>query len=239
MSIIEYIILFSSVLIGGGLGLILSKGQEQNLRLILSFSGAYILGITAIHIMPGIFHESYSYTGIWMLVGFFLQLFLEQFSQGVEHGHVHPHKNANTSFAITILIGLCLHALIEGIPLNNYTHLHGNLSFNHLLYGIVLHKIPAAFALSILLLKSGFKKGVTAAALLIFAMMSPLGAWSFSFMASSPEIINYSMALVAGSFLHIATTILFEADNSNHHKISKKKLFAIIFGLILALLTME
>ena len=239
MSIIEYIILFSSVLIGGGLGLVLSKGQDQNLRLILSFSGAYILGITAIHIMPGIFHESYTYTGIWMLVGFFIQLLLEQFSQGVEHGHIHAQKNASTNFAITILLGLSLHALIEGIPLNNYTHLHGNLSFDHLLYGIVLHKIPAAFALSILLLKSGFKKSSTIIALLVFALMSPLGAWSFSFITGSPELINYSMALVAGSFLHIATTILFEADNSNHHKISKKKLLAIIFGLFLALLTME
>ncbi len=239
MSIIEYIILFSSVLIGGGIGLSLSKGQDQNLRLILSFSGAYILGITAVHILPGIFSVNYAYTGIWLLVGFFVQLLLEQFSQGVEHGHIHAHKNAHTNFAIQILLGLCLHALIEGIPLNNYTHLHGNLSFNHLLYGIVLHKIPAAFALSVLLLKSGFKKSTTIAALFIFALMSPAGAWSFSFIASSPEVINYSMALVAGSFLHIATTILFEADSTQNHKISQKKLLAIIFGLILALLTME
>lgn len=238
MSNIEYIILFSSVLIGGGLGLILSKGKEKNLQLVLSFSGAYILGITAIHILPEIFTKPFPYTSLWILIGFFIQLLLDQLSHGVEHGHIHAHKNAQSMFAIQILIGLSLHALIEGIPLNNYTQLT-DLSFNHLLYGIVLHKIPAAFALSVLLLDSGFSKKTTIGALLIFAMMSPIGAWSFSFISSSEVLVNYSMALVAGSFLHIATTILFETDSTKSHKISKKQLFAIIIGLLIAIITLK
>ncbi len=239
MNNLEYLILFSSVLLGGGLGILLTKRRtKDSLQLVLSFSGAYILGITALHILPGIFSVSYPYTGIWILVGFFVQLVLEQLSQGVEHGHIHAHQGAKTSYAAQILLGLCLHALIEGVPLNNYTTLT-HLTFNHLLYGIVLHKIPASFALAVLLLSSGFKKTSTLIALVVFAMMSPIGAWSFSFVTSSPEVINYSMALVAGSFLHVATTILFETDSSRSHKISGKKFIAIIFGLILAFLTMH
>lgn len=243
MKIWEYFLLFLSVIVGGGIGFFFQDDTKQRLRLLLSFSGAYILGITVLHILPGVYAAINSSTSMWILGGFFIQLLLEQLSQGVEHGHIHAHKNADRIFAFQILLGLCLHAFLEGVPLSNYQileHNHGEYEseFNHLLFGIVLHKAPAAFALTVLLLKSGMKTAFTVGCILFFSTMSPLGAFLSAQLAPGTVILQNALALVAGSFLHISTTILFESDNSNHHHISWLKMGVIVLGLAAALLTM-
>lgn len=251
MGILEYLLLFSSVLIGGGLAFYLRRNDRNLIQLLLSFSGAYILGITFLHLVP----ETYDGTaniGFFVLVGFFVQLLLEQLSKGVEHGHIHAVSNTNTAAAMAVMLGLCLHAFIEGLPLDiiehhhhghdhGHEHHHPEGGINHLLYAIVLHKIPAAFALGVLLLLSKFKDSTVILYLVIFGAMSPLAAGIGSFLnvqgLLSPQMISAIMAIVIGSFLHIATTILFETDTN--HKIPVNKLVAILIGLGIAVLTVS
>lgn len=239
MTIWEYVLLFSSVLLGGGIALYIRRHQPLILRLLLSFSGAYILSIAALHLLPGIFIGGHSEMGLWLLLGFFIQIILEQLSRGVEHGHVHAHVHARTGYGIQILIGLCLHSFIEGMPLSGYPHLHEHSGhINHLLYGIILHKAPAAFALGILLSQSDYSRRFVITSLVIFALMSPLGALTGEQLIVSSIALQRIMALVVGSFLHISTTILFEAEGARQHQISWRKLLAMAAGLGVALLTM-
>lgn len=242
MTLIEYILLFFSVVLGGGIAFYLRKNNKEILSLVLSFSGAYILGVTVLHLMPGTFHNASSQQGLFVLLGFSIQLFLEQFSGGVEHGHMHAHKGADAGFAVSIMIGLCVHAFMEGMPLGTYedfhAHTHGHeAGHNHLLLGIILHKAPAAFALVLLLLMSGFSKKIVWLCLLLFAIMSPLGGLIGEYAQFDFEMQQIVVAIVVGSFLHISTTIIFEADGGSH-KILGKKLFAIIGGMGMALLTL-
>jgi len=65
---------------------------------------------------------------------------LEYFSQGIEHGHFHK----SNVIPFSVLISLCLHALLEGVPLGGHLHQHAH---NALLTGIVLHKMPVAIVL--------------------------------------------------------------------------------------------
>jgi zinc transporter ZupT len=238
----EYVLLFFSVLAGGGIALYIRENKPRSLRLLLSFSGAYILGIAALHLLPSIFSHGESSIGLWLLVGFFIQILMEQLSRGVEHGHIHAHHHASAGFGIQILIGLCLHSFIEGMPLSYYPHLHGDAGsaggeVNHLLYGIVLHKAPAAFALVILLMQSGFSRLFILTGLVFFSFMSPLGAFLGEMWMVGELATNRILAIVVGSFLHISTTILFEADDTHEHVISWRKLLAIIAGFSIALLT--
>jgi len=100
MGIWEYGLLFVSVVGGGVLAFRFSGSAQQALKLALSFSGAYILGITIMHLMPGVFDQGGQAASFWILAGFFLQLLLEQLSRGVEHGHVHAHHRERRSFAV-------------------------------------------------------------------------------------------------------------------------------------------
>lgn len=243
MSIWEYLLLFSSVLLGGATALVFNGRYPAGLRLLLSFSGAYILGIAATHLLPGIYSHGTPLVGMWLLLGFFIQILLEQLSRGIEHGHVHAHHGNRLSFGIQILVGLCLHSFLEGMPLSAYPHLHDaglpadDGAVNHLLYGIVLHKAPAAFALVIVLLESGYRRWVVAGSVVLFAAMSPLGALLGEHLLVTGKALNTLLAIVVGSFLHISTTILFETDDTHHHLIAWWKLLVIILGFALALFT--
>ncbi len=243
MNFWEYILLFGTVFLGGSSGFLFPKEQKNLLQIVLSFSGAYILGIAVLHLMPWAFAGGDSQAGLFVLLGFFMQLLLEQLSAGVEHGHIHaPHK-LSAGFVFSVMFGLCVHAFVEGIPLSYYSDMHetnhGGHSHNsnHLLYGIILHHIPAAFALVFLLIISKLDKIWIWVCLFLFSFMSPLGAWlsgHFHLPASTEVKI---IAFVIGSLLHISTVILFEMDSSSHHYISWKKLLAISAGLGIAVLT--
>ncbi|MEM9824486.1 MAG: zinc/iron permease, partial [Bacteroidota bacterium] len=74
MNIWEFVVLFLSVILGGGLALYLQKNNRQTMQLMLSFSGAYILGISVLHLMPTVFNGTVTHVGLWILVGFFIQL---------------------------------------------------------------------------------------------------------------------------------------------------------------------
>lgn len=243
MQIWEYIILFGTVFLGGSTGFLFPKEKKGLLQVVLSFSGAYILGIAVLHLMPWVFGSGDSKAGLFVLLGFFVQLLLEQLSAGVEHGHIHaPHK-LSSGFVFSVMFGLCVHALVEGIPLSYYGEMHevnhgGHThTHNHLLYGIVMHHIPAAFALVFLLIISKLRRGWIWACLFIFSAMSPLGAMMAGLFEMPENIQVKIISFVIGSLLHISTVILFEMDSASHHYISWRKLLAISAGLGFAILT--
>lgn len=246
MTLFQYLILFFAVFIGGGIAMYFRKQNTSYLNLMLSFSGAYLIGIAVLHLLPAAYYNSDHKTGLFILAGFFVQLLLEQLSKGVEHGHIHPHDHGGNSYVIQVMIGLCLHAFLEGLPLGNETlfqHIHEghNHSHDNLLVGIILHKAPAAFALAALLIASKYKNHVVAICLFIFASMSPLGSALAEFLGQTGlinvEVEGLIMAFVVGSFLHIATTILFETESGGDHQLPIKKILSIAIGLCLAIFT--
>ena len=232
MEIWKLLILFLSAFLGGAAIFLVKSDKSQLLKLILSFSGAYLFAITVLHLIPDAYHGAdHESIGIFILMGFLLQVFLEQFSEGVEHGHIHKH-NENKVFPFGIMISLCLHAFLEGMPLAKDQH-------NALIFGISLHHIPAAFALGSILMQNHINKGNILIYISVFALMAPLGFF-VSYGISNGSIggienyFNRIMGIVIGIFLHISTTILFES--SVDHKVSKRKMIAVLCGITIALI---
>lgn len=228
--IITYITLFSIALLGGLLVVWKRPKISQNFKLLLAFSGAFLLAICFLHLIPELY-ENYSFSiGVYILIGFVLQLLLEFFSQGIEHGHLHVHKNERKQFPYTIFISLCLHSLIEGMALTDVHHHHEN---NSLLLGILIHKFPVAIILSTLLIAKNIKGSPLIISILMFALSAPVGLFLADKLEHSfVENINILLALAVGIFLHISTTILFES--SEGHKFHLKKFVVIVLGLLLA-----
>lgn len=245
MNWILYILLILSVVIGAVLAQTLRRFTSANLNYGLAFGGAYLLGISVLHLLPEIYSSGTQNIGIWILVGFLLQLFLEFLSGGLEHGHVHDHVHNEPNYLLQILLGLCIHSFLEGLPLERYEsfhqHAHGEGEHlgMHLVYAIMLHKIPAAFALTIFIIKSAYNRNKTILVLSIFALSSPLGAFVGSMLEISMPHMSMLLAIVVGSFLHIATVILFENEDQHHHQFSWRKLIFILLGLGLSLLSLH
>lgn len=247
MNIAEYLTLLASALAGGLLAFLWKEYRRDWLGLILAFAGSYMLGIIATHLLPGIFGPGGSgKAGLFLLAGFVMQLLFSNLSQGVEHGHFHKEKSHGRQFWL-IYFGLCLHALVEGLPLSGYEvfdmhlhhhghdHDHGPL-FNHLLAGVALHKLPEAYVLALLMRVNDYRGMRFWGLLAAFAMMSPLGALLGGYWIIDAQALRFTMAFVVGSLLHIATTILFETESSGHHRIPWRKMAAIALGIVLALL---
>jgi zinc transporter ZupT len=230
MNLITLGLLFASVIAGAIIVEIFKPEKSRNIQLLLTFSGAYLLAVSVLHLLPEIFHHSATPNiGLFILGGFLIQILLEYFSQGIEHGHFHK----SNAIPFSVLISLCLHALLEGVPLGGHLHHHAH---NSLLTGIVLHKMPVAIVLMTIFLQSNISKTRAYFYLLLFALMSPLGVFSGSLFADLAEFHNEIMAVVIGIFLHISTTILFES--SEGHKFNSKKIFAILLGAAIAYLSL-
>ena len=172
--------LILSVVVGGFLVVFLEKkNQAAFIKLSLAFSGGFLLAIAFIHFLPELYAEQHTAIGVWVLVGFLVQLFLEYFSGGIEHGHIHAHANKKIPYGM--LISLSVHSFIEGIPLANtavHTHDHDHLTGHHhdsLLLGIILHQLPVAIALMTLLRQSLIKSSTSWLLLIGFGLMTPLG----------------------------------------------------------------
>ena len=215
----------------------IKPSDPNKLKLLIAFSGAYLLSITALHLLPEVFtgDDRGAYFGSFVLVGFFIQVMLEYLSGGIEHGHAHTHRSAG--LPVGLMIGLCLHAFLEGMPLGggDAGHSHHGHSHSHglepLLMGIVLHKYPVAMVFLAMLLNSGLAKAKAFGLLAVFAAMAPLGT-----LLSGVEMVGQynreSLAIVIGIFLHVSTTILFES--SEGHRFNAYKMMAIAAGLALS-----
>lgn len=231
MALWKILVLFLGAF-SGGMSVFLFKGDNhKNLKLVLSFSGAYLFGITVLHLIPDAYHGNDNYVGVFILAGFLFQIVLEQFSDGIEHGHMHTPDHDHVAFPLGILISLCIHAFLEGMPLAE-----GNQ--NQLVWGIALHHVPAAFALATVLLANKQSKGKTAFFVILFALMAPIGyffsnALSQGGIGNLQQYFNRIMGVVIGIFLHISTTILFESGPD--HKFSIRKMIAVLLGVGIAL----
>ena len=238
MQTIAYFLLFITIIISGTSVFAFRKVNAGFLKLLLSFSGAYLFALTVLHLIPEVYQSGDKNIGIFIFIGFFIQIVLEFFSEGIEHGHIHIHKNQNAAFPYGVMIGLCLHSFLEGMPLiQNFSD---NGTQRSLLAGIILHHIPVAVALMTMLLQSGLTRSRAVFYLILFAMMAPLGAFTGNYfsafgLSNIPMLFDRIMAVVIGIFLHISTTILFESYEE--HRFNYLKLLIIILGAGLAMLS--
>lgn len=221
----KFILPFLAVAFGFALTFFTKNQKSWNTKLLLSFSGAFLLALTLFELLPEVYnHLDTKKTGLLIMCGIMLQIILELFSKGAEHGHVHIHQS-ETSFPWLLFVSLCIHSFLEGFSIHDH---------NDMVYGVLIHKIPIATLITMFLLQSNYSKLKIASFLIVFAFMTPLGTWvshTSSIIADYTHAIN---AVVIGIFFHISTTILFESGEG--HKFNMSKFVAIILGVGIAYL---
>ncbi len=219
----KYLFPVYAIIIGVVIAFLTKKQKSIGTKLLLSFSGAFLLALTLFDLLPEVYeHLDAKRTGLFIMCGILLQIILEFFSKGAEHGHVHIHKD-DTEFPWLLFISLCIHSFLEGFPIHQH---------NDMVYGVLIHKIPIAALITAFLLQSKFTKLQIVSFLIVFAAMTPLGTFisnNTPFVADYVDVIN---AIVIGIFFHISTTILFETGEG--HKFNLSKLVAICLGILIA-----
>lgn len=237
--ILMIFILVAVVALGGWFVSSLNANNKHHfIKLALAFSGGFLLAIIFEHLLPELYESSRNSIGVYILIGFLIQLILEYFSGGIEHGHVHVHKGQSMPWAL--FLSLSIHSVIEGIPIGNQVDLPNHVHEHHhsfsLFWGIVFHQIPVSIALMTLLLNSSMVRWKSWMVLMLFSIMTPIGLLIGLKIPLSSIGLSISMILgvVIGMFLHISTTIIFET--AENHKFNFLKLSSIIIGVLTAIM---
>lgn len=232
----SYYALFILIVLGSGWAVLELKSITRfNIRLLLGFSGGFLVALSFLHLIPEAYAQMGNEVGYFILAGFVLQLVLEFFSKGVEHGHLHIHKF--NSFPLALYISLCVHSFLEGMPVIEHHHGNGgheHIASNQLIIGILLHKIPVTVVLASTLTQSGLSKVKTLLFLLFFSLTMPLGSLTSFFFAHELEAWGFAfypavLGIVIGIVLHISTTILFETNEN--HQFNLTKFASILIGI--------
>lgn len=241
---LNIVLLIICTLTAGIAPLFIIKSNSKIFYLALVFSGAYLLGITLSHLMPELFAGNLmpQEVALWIIVGYFMQLLLNFFTSGVEHGHLHmaadDHRHGSLAM-VTLLIAMGIHSLLEGILLSHGTHADTHSHNGGLLAGIILHKMPAAFALMSLIRCNYRGWGWPVTLMIVFSVITPAGILLGDFLTGTVNgqavWLTILYALVSGNFLHISTTIFLES--SPGHRLNPARLLVIFAGSALALLT--
>ena len=219
----HYILLIFAVLGSFFLVLWTKPKHQENIKLLLAFSGAFLLALTFFELIPEVYQaKNTKNTAVFILLGILLQVFLEFFSKGAEHGHMRLELSQNR-FPLVLFVSLSLHALVEGVPISGH---------NAILYGILVHKIPVAVILSIFLVNSKLNRGLTVQFILLFALMTPMGSYLATESSTIAALKTPLTAVAIGVFLHISTVILFESARA--HAFDLKKLLVIVLGFGIA-----
>ncbi len=229
-----YIVLFLSVMLGYGIAVFLKPSDKRNLKLLLAFSGSFLLSITVMHLIPELYTDGYdghlAHTGhtasvrtlgICIMAGIVFQIILEYFSKGAEHGHVHGHGHLNHA-PWGLFISLCLHAFLEGFAVQG----------SDVAFGIAVHHLPISIILTSFFLNAGLRSGKIFFFMIAFAAMTPLGAYVSVTFPPLFEFHRELTAIVIGILFHISSTIIFEA--SEDHKFNITKISMIVLGIVLA-----
>lgn len=220
----NYLLPLIAVLLGYVLALVFKPKKKSNLKLLLAFSGSFLLSITVIDLLPEVYHDQNDSIGLFIMLGILFQILLEFFSKGAEHGHVHGHDKMS-QIPWLLFISLCIHAFLEGFPVGHH---------HDLAIGIAIHHLPIAIILTTFFVQAELNPKAIFVFMVTFALMTPLGTLAAT---NLPELQNYTTeitAIVIGILFHISSTIIFES--SEGHKFNIAKVSMIILGIALAFL---
>jgi zinc transporter ZupT len=226
----NYLLPLFSVLLGYGIALFIKPEKKQHLKLLLAFSGAFLLSITVMHLLPEVYEADHlkhgtdhsNSIGIFIMVGILFQIILEFFSKGAEHGHVHGHEEIAT-MPWLLFTSLCIHAFLEGFPVSHH---------KDLAVGIAIHHLPIAIILTSFFVNAKLSKSIIFLFMVAFAVMTPLGTIVSDYLPVLNDYYTQITAVVIGILFHISSTIIFET--SEGHKFNIAKVSMIILGIVLA-----
>jgi zinc transporter ZupT len=136
-------------------------------------------------------------------------------------------------------MALSVHAFLEGTLVSNPVNHAIQSQKSTLLMGILLHKIPAAYALMSIVTCQLKSRRKAISLLLLFALASPAGLFlsdvTFRHQLITSQTFVILFALVSGNFLHISTTIVFES--SPQHAFGIRRFSVAVIGALTAIVS--
>jgi zinc and cadmium transporter len=232
-------LLFAASYFGSTVGRRLAR-NHLNVQTMLSFVGGLMLGMGFLHLLPhavldsGSLDRSMFLALLGVLLIFLLIRYANVHSHGEDvecidshthdgHTHTTPMPDSGRVRWMTLLVGLALHSVIDGVAVAAAIRAgdgHGGWSGAAVLLVVLLHKPIDAVAMAATLSAAGVRVRTATAVNVGLALVAPAAAVASYAGLSSGSAAASAMAFSAGAFICVALADLMpELQFHSHHRL--------------------
>ena len=222
-------------LIGGAIVATPRRISDRTLGLLMALGAGNLLGVSIIELIPETIEEVGPSAPIFILGGYLLIHFFEHVFAPHLHFGEETHGNAvvDTHVTSTALVGLGLHAFMDGVAIGSAFIASPALGVI-VFAAIMLHKLPEGFTIASVMKAAGTSRSWALSASAILAVATFIGVIASSaFGAFAP----YALAIATGSVLYVGATDLMAEANKEEGILNPVMVF-IGIGMFFAVLGM-
>ncbi len=195
---------FANVL--GGLILVRAHWEKRYLRYSIALGAGFMMATALLEMFPEGLRLTPRWAPVLVLAGYCAIHLLEHtisahFHFG-EETHHHEFMAAHKSYSV--LAGLAVHALFDGVAIGSGFVLSRWLGVLIFL-AIFLHKVPEGFTVASVMLASGRSRQTALRAAMALAASTMLGVM---LILTAPQLVRFGLPLSAGVAVYVAATDL-------------------------------
>ena len=192
--------------IAGGLVLVKAEGIQKYLRYFVALGAGFLMAAAVLEMLPESLKLDPKLAPVLVMAGYCALHFLEHtivahFHFGAETHH-HEFVSAHTSYSV--LGGLAVHALFDGVAIGSGFALSSALGWLIFL-AILLHKAPEGFTMASVMLASGSSRRTALYSAMALAAATILGVLVIGL---TPGLVRFGLPVSAGVALYVAATDL-------------------------------
>ena len=225
----------AAAMIAGGIPLLRQVHENANLmRRLTGIAAGILLASALMVVIPEGFDIAGEYAGLALLAGFLVMLIFESFGFGHDiHDDHHEHHEHPPAQANSVVLGLSVHALTDGLAIGAAIASGSTLLTMTILIAVIAHKIPAAFSVGVFCVHEREHSKRAAIDILLFSLATP-AAILLTFFATDGlplEQLGLAILFAGGTFLYVATVDVL--PDIHHAETGKAALFQILIGAAL------
>lgn len=199
--------------VAGGLVLLL-RGQwsARALKTSLAFAGGFMLAAAMLGMLPESLHAMPEWGPALAVLGYMSVHFLEHVVgrhyhfAGDQHG---SHHLVSTGVTAAAVFAMLVHTFFDGVAISS-AFVAGKRLGTVVFLAVVLHKIPAGFAISTVVHAGGSSRQRGFFAAVLLGLGTVLG--SIALVVAGP-VAKYAIPLSAGTLIHVAASDLIPEVN--------------------------
>ncbi len=190
----------------GGLVLVSARTVERYLRYFVALGAGFLIATALIEMAPESLRLNPTLGPVLLMVGYGAVHLLEHTINAHFHYGEETHKGEFISAhkSISVLAGLAVHALFDGVAIGSGFAVSTNLGWLIFL-AILLHKMPEGFTMASIMLASGRSRRSALYSAVILAVATVAGVL---IMDLAPALLPYGLPISAGVALYVSATDL-------------------------------
>jgi zinc transporter ZupT len=192
--------------VAGGFVLVRAKGVERYLRYFVALGAGFLIATAVLEMMPEGLRLSPRLGPVLIMGGYCVVHLLEHtinahfhYGEETHHGEFISQHTGDS-----VLVGLSVHALFDGVAIGSGFALHNWLGWLIFL-AILLHKAPEGFTMASVMLASGRSRSAALYSAIALAAATLAGVLVIGL---APGLVLYGLPISAGVALYVGATDL-------------------------------